>query len=47
MDIADWLRDLGLEQYTDAFRENAIGRISKSKGPLNGPMINATPYGSR
>src|SRR5215472_9020226 len=24
MDIADWLRGLGLEQYEDAFRENAI-----------------------
>ena len=24
MDIADWLRGLGLEQYGDAFRENAI-----------------------
>jgi hypothetical protein len=23
------------------------GRKSKSKGPLNGPMINVTPYGSR
>ena len=24
MDIADWLRGLGLEQYEAAFRENAI-----------------------
>jgi SAM domain (Sterile alpha motif) len=24
MDIAEWLRGLGLEQYADAFRENAI-----------------------
>ena len=24
MDIAAWLRDLGLEQYAQAFRENAI-----------------------
>jgi class 3 adenylate cyclase len=24
MDIAEWLRDLGLEQYEKAFRENAI-----------------------
>jgi len=24
MDIADWLRGLGLEQYDGAFRENAI-----------------------
>jgi hypothetical protein len=25
MDIADWLRRLGLEQYAPAFKENAIG----------------------
>ena len=25
MDIADWLRSLGLEQYEPAFRDNAIG----------------------
>ena len=24
IEIAQWLRELGLEQYTDAFRENAI-----------------------
>jgi SAM domain (Sterile alpha motif) len=24
MDIAEWLRGLGLEQYANAFRENAI-----------------------
>ena len=24
MDIAEWLRGLGLEQYENAFRENAI-----------------------
>jgi SAM domain (Sterile alpha motif) len=24
LDIAGWLRSLGLEQYEDAFRENAI-----------------------
>ena len=25
MDIANWLRSLGLEQYEDAFRENRVG----------------------
>jgi SAM domain (Sterile alpha motif) len=25
MDVADWLRALGLEQYEAAFRENAVG----------------------
>ena len=24
MDVADWLRSLGLEQYEAAFRENAV-----------------------
>ena len=24
IEIAQWLRELGLEQYTDAFHENAI-----------------------
>src|ERR1700760_4568823 len=26
MDVADWLRALGLEQYEATFRENAVGR---------------------
>lgn len=26
MDVADWLRALGLEQYEVTFRENAVGR---------------------
>ena len=25
MDVADWLRSLGLEQYEPAFRDNEIG----------------------
>ena len=25
MDVASWLRNLGLERYEDAFRENAVG----------------------
>jgi hypothetical protein len=25
MDVAEWLRNLGLEQYEPAFRENKIG----------------------
>ena len=28
MDLAGWLRSLGLEQYEAAFRENAIGKAS-------------------
>jgi hypothetical protein len=25
MDVADWLRTLGLERYAEAFRENDVG----------------------
>jgi len=27
MDVGGWLRSLGLEQYQEAFRENAIDEI--------------------
>jgi hypothetical protein len=28
MDVADWLRALGLERYETAFRENDVSRLS-------------------
>ena len=34
-------------QVLPAASAASAGRISNSKGPLNGPMISATPYGSR
>ena len=32
MDVADWLRSLGLEQYEPAFRDNAIDGDGACRG---------------
>ena len=37
MDVASWLRSLGLEQYEAAFRENAIDRNGSAESDGGGP----------
>ena len=48
MDIADWLRSLGLEQYEPAFRDNAIdGAVLPRLTPDDLKDIGVTQVGHR
>jgi hypothetical protein len=55
VDVASWLRDLGLERYEAAFRENEVtivnlraalghGRVRTPKG-TSGPVVGQKPWG--
>ena len=40
MDVAVWLRALGLERYEQAFRENDVdGELLRLAGPLSGEAL--------
>ena len=48
MDIAEWLRGLGLEQYADAFRENAIdAEVLRDLTAEDIRELGVTPIGHR
>ena len=48
MDVAEWLRDLGLEQYADAFRENAIdAEVLRDLTAEDIRELGVTPIGHR